>query len=209
MEILVNSANRSGRKEMSKLTLLAAFAFSVGAFSARADILYNFSFTPTSTLYGTEIEAFSFSFTVPAFVTSGESPAFSPVTMTDGVNSATLTGDLAENAAGLSCFTFATAANATLYSDCGTGLNPPNGGSFVADFEGASLPTAVGTYTTEVGDAVFYYGPGGGSTNLDSTYGKVVMTVSSVPEPSSVILTASMLLAVALWTRKKIAHPEM
>jgi hypothetical protein len=52
---------------MRKHTFLAAFLLSVFAASARADLIYSFSFTPTSG----SIESFAFSFDVPTYVTTG------------------------------------------------------------------------------------------------------------------------------------------
>src|SRR5579863_2964845 len=86
-----------------------------GAVSARASaLLYDFTFTPTS---GT-VKAFEFSFVVPSFVTNGQSPAFTPFTITDGTNSATMTQDLFVYNLN-SCFEFVTAVNSSL-GDCTT-----------------------------------------------------------------------------------------
>ncbi len=75
--------------------MCAVLALALFAGSALADETYDFSFTPTTDDVGTLIEAFNLSFTVPTFVTSGQTPSFTPVTMTDGTNSATLTTALA------------------------------------------------------------------------------------------------------------------
>src|SRR5579863_2124405 len=86
------------------------------AVSARAGpLVYDFSFTPTSG----PVEAFEFSFVVPSFVTNGQTPAFTPFTITDGTNSVTMTQDLFVYNIN-SCFEFGTAVNSSL-GDCTTG----------------------------------------------------------------------------------------
>jgi hypothetical protein len=86
----------------------AAFALSLLAFctlagTARADLLYQFSLNASE-----GIEASSFSLTVPTFVTAGESPEFTPFTLTDGTHTWTFVDDLAASSGGLTCFLFGT-----------------------------------------------------------------------------------------------------
>ena len=196
---------------MSKLSLLAVFALSVGAFSARADIFYNynFSFSPASgsTIAGSTIEPFSVSFTVNGLLTSEEPFAFSPVTMTDGVHSVSLVAGLGFNGLDVGCFVLHTSANYDIQQpNCDAAALPPDGGILLVPLlEPPILPTAAGIYTaTSVGTAYFWYGfpPG----NYDITQGPTVLTITAVPEPASVILTASLLTAVALAARKRIAR---
>ena len=188
---------------MFKHAALIAGVLSVCAASSWADELYSFSFTPTQVFAGSEIQAFSFSFIVPTFVTSGQSPAFSPVTMTDGVKSTTLSTDLALNSGGISCFLFGTAVESTLGPSCSTSAVSPNGGYLFSFFSG-SLPTSDGTYSTGAGDATAVFYSGG---SFDETTGTLALTVSSVsstaPEPSPTMLTASILLLAAFAARKR------
>lgn len=164
------------------------------AASARADELYSFSFTNT----GGPIESFSFSFTVPTFVTAGESPSFTPFTITDGTNSVTLTEDLAVAGIGFGDFEFGTSTGSTLESG-GITWSPPDGGAIIFDL--ASLPTADGTYSFEATGGGFYYASG-----EDLLDGTATLTISAVPEPTSVILMSPMLLGLALVARRRIAR---
>jgi hypothetical protein len=124
----VSTTDRSGSNATRNCTLLAMLLLSTFAASARASQIYSFSFTPTSG----PIESFGFSFTVPTFVTTGQSPAFTPITITDGTNSETLSLDFAETPGGYSCFEFGTATDSTLNNGglCGVEWGPPNGGVF-------------------------------------------------------------------------------
>ena len=126
---------------MRKHTFLAVFLLSVFAASARADLIYSFSFTPTSG----SIESFAFSFDVPTYVTTGQSPAFDPFTITDGTHSASITEDLAENITSGSCFVFLTATGASSDSDCDVDVHP-NGAAVLMEASGG-LPTTTGTFT--------------------------------------------------------------
>lgn len=168
---------------MRKLTLLTLpLLLSVFAASARPDYLYTFSFTPTT---GT-IESFGFSFTVPTFVTTGQSPAFTPFTMTDGTRtSAMMTQDFVyyDGTVGLECFEFGTATNAVL-GPCGEASGSPNGGVLTLEaFSG--LPTGTGIYSLPDSSASFNNTspPGVGSQGT----GSLIISNTSVPEPASVV----------------------
>lgn len=193
---------------MRNLTLLTLMILgALFAVSARADEMYTLSFATTSG----QIESFGFSFIVPTFVTTGQSPAFTPFTITDGTNtSAPLSLDLAENlGSGASCFSFATATNATIdpppNGPCNSEWNAPNGGFVQFLFLGNALPTAEGTYTGPGSVAGFYFGP----SSADFSIGTGVLTISapsSVPEPTSVILMSTTLLEVAFVARKRLGR---
>ena len=59
---------------------------------AHADLMYQFDVHETTSL---GFQPFSFSFTVPTFVTAGQSPAFTPFTVTFGTHSYKMINDLA------------------------------------------------------------------------------------------------------------------
>lgn len=182
---------------MRKHHLLAVLLLSVFVASARADQLYTFSFTQT----GGQIESFAVSFTVPTFVTTGQSPSFTPFTLTDGTHSVTLTEDLAVQGAAFGDFEFDTPTDASLAATGGITWNPPAGGAVI--FELSSLPTTDGTYDPAYGGG-FYYGAS--SSDVEDLSGTAQLTISQTPEPSSVILLLTTLLAVALMARKRIAQ---
>jgi hypothetical protein len=68
---------------------LSALLLVTLAGTAHADLLYQFDVTPDSFA-----SPFSFSFTVPTFVTFGQSPAFTPFTVTAGTHSYKMINDL-------------------------------------------------------------------------------------------------------------------
>jgi hypothetical protein len=181
---------------MRKHTFLAVFLLSVFAASARADLLYSFSFTPTEG----PIESFAFSFDVPAFVTTGQSPAFDPFTLTDGTNSASLTEDLAENTTAGNCFVFLTATGASSNSECDIDVH--DNGAAVRMVASGGLPTMTGTFTY---DAAAVLGTG---SEVEGVAGTVDLTITNTPlttpEPSSWILMSTTLLAVAFVARKSM-----
>lgn len=125
---------------MRSYTFLAVFLLSVFAASARADLIYSFSFTPSQG----PIESFAFSFDVPTYVTTGQSPAFDPFTLTDGTNSASLTEDVAENITSGNCFVFLTATDASSNSQCDIDVGPD--GAAVRMLASGGLPTTTGTF---------------------------------------------------------------
>ena len=192
--------DRSRRNMARSHALLAAVLLSALAPTARAGQLYSFSFTPSSA----PMDAFAFSFTAPDFVTTGESLAFTPFTITDGANSAILTMGIAEtNPPGsepVSCFDFLTASNSFFILPCGFGFSD-TGGVPAMDFFNA-LPTADGTYSTTDADAEI----SGGNDIISGTVNLTVSSVSSAPEPSSAILIGPILLAVGYKSRKRIAQ---
>jgi hypothetical protein len=83
-----------------KTFALGALVLCALAGAAHGSVLYQFNVTATG-----GIDPFSFSFTVPSFVTAGQSPAFTPFNVTDGTHTWTMINDLAAIGA-VSCFLF-------------------------------------------------------------------------------------------------------
>jgi len=160
-------------------TAAAAFALSVVAFctlagTARADLLYQFSLNASD-----GIEAASFSFTVPTFVTAGESPAFTPFTLTDGTHTWTFVDDLAGSFGGGGCFNFGTGGTAALFS-CGGSVAVFSTDAAFRLITSSGLPTAPGVYSF-AGVGIFEF-PGG---DLDpSLTGTLDVTGTAVPVPA-------------------------
>jgi hypothetical protein len=105
----------------SKLLLLTLGSASMIQVPLRADEIYTFTFTQT----GGKIESFAFSVTVPTFATSGQTPVFTPFTITDGTISATLAMDLFSNgyigSYSYGCFGFASASEVLSLLPCAAG----------------------------------------------------------------------------------------
>jgi len=170
---------------------------------AQADIFYEFNLN-ASTDPNNPLEAFSFSFTAPTFVGNGATPAFTPFTVTDGTHSWTMTEDSIGTANGINCFEF------------GTGLGGPNSVSLFPctavvfgiggeiGFASSVLPTATGTYGLTPGfGSILLFAGGGDFPGLTGTL--TVSEVSGVPEPTSMLLLASILCAVGWRVRRRAA----
>ncbi len=194
-----NAIDCSSNTAVRKNLILAALLLSLMA-TAQADEMYILDFTPTENVDGLEIDGFSLTFTVPTFVTTGQSPAFPTLSLNDGSNAADLTEDLVLNVSGVSCFDYQTPTNATTNDECGQTWEAPDGGVFEATFASA-LPDTAGTYTG-YGIASFYSGIGG----YNETEGTVQLKVTSVPEPTAPIVLLATLLLVAFVARKRIAR---
>lgn len=178
------------------------------ATSVKGDLLYSFSYDAATG----PLQSFAFSFTAPDFAVNGESPGFTPFTLTDGTNSWTMVSDLIEvGGTGVGCFAFGTASAqlTTIFGPCSFAVGGDGVGAFVLVTDGG-LPSAVGTYAssdftgilnTAVGSTKFF-GPIGGST--DDT-GSMSLTISptSVPEPSTIALLALCFLASSKWLQAK------
>jgi hypothetical protein len=174
--------------------LLPVVAVVVLTGTAHADLMYSFDVNASG-----GFPALTFSFTTPTFVTVGQSPAFSrsPTTVTDGTNSWALVNDLAGQTAtpAFGCFDFFTANDVTADVNCGfSGFDTS---AIVSLFVGGPLPTQVGTYTLS------------GSETFDPGHiflpasGQLVITSTTVPEPSALVLLSSALVAVGLFLLQK------
>jgi len=175
---------------------LVVMALSAMTGSARAaDLLYAFDLT------GDFLTPFSFSFTVPDFVTSGQSPAFSPFTITNGTDSWVMTQDLAASQFGEGCFSFASAGGGV--NNCGWSSGP-NEGSFVVSLPGG-LPTATGTYIFNLGFGDFEapgfsVSPGfAGSVTISSV-------TTATPEPPTITLFGG-IIAIWIFSRRSGRRP--
>jgi hypothetical protein len=179
-------------------TFLLTLAVCIAGGIAHADIEYQFNINATGPM-----DAFSFSFTSPTFVGGGATPAFTPFTVMDDLtpqNSWTMTQDLV--CGNPTLFEFGT-AGADLFSittgafiGCGFGVNPPDGGFSLYI---SALPMATGTYGLG-GQGDFLFAGGFDSSNLTGT-----LTVSDVPEPTSILLLGSILAAVGWRVRRRAA----
>jgi hypothetical protein len=168
---------------------------------AHADLQYQFNVDASGPL-----EAFSFSFTVPTFVGDGDAPVFTPFTVTDGTNSWTMTEDAVATLGGVGCFEFGTGGGNTAFNfgnPCSEEVWARGGANGVLDFNFLGLPTATGTYGIVSGIDMFFVG----DTNelAYPTGALTVSDVSGVPEPTSILLLASILGAVGGRLRKRAA----
>jgi hypothetical protein len=176
-----------------------ALALSTLAFCgmARADFLYDFNISAAG-----GIDAFSFSFTVPAFVGEGQSPAFAPFNITDGTHTWTMINDLTGHTQGVpsGCFMFDNGGTSSLQPPCGVGVfAPPDGALTLALGVGVPLPAATGVYTL-FGSGLFDFAGGTLSTLPSGT-----LDVSSVPEPQSIVLFSLAVAAFGWKLRKRLA----
>jgi hypothetical protein len=174
------------------------FALSILAFCglARASLVYDFHIGAAG-----GIDAFSFSFTVPSFVDEGESPAFTPFTVTDGTHTWTMINDLTGHTAGVpsGCFMFNNGGTSSLQPPCGVGVFAPPDGALTLALDGLPLPTATGVYTLS-GSGLFDFT--GGTLNT-SPVGTLDITGAPVPEPRTSIGLFSIAVAALGWQRRK------
>jgi len=184
------------------------FAFNLGcllvvlATSAQGGVLYEFAFTPTTGA----IQPFTFSFTSGAFV--GDGPlTFPSFPITDGTNTWTMTAGHAVDIGNQYCFVFGTTSNVVL--GCGYNVGFPGSGAVFLEFQGATLPTDYGVYTTMPKQQFFAgaiaIGTSMGGQTSGST-GTAVLTISergtAIPEPSTCALLSIGLIWL-LATRRK------
>lgn len=172
------------------------------ATASQAAELYDFNYVAISG----PIESFSFSFTTATFVTAGTSPAFAPFTVTDGNHTWTMTKDLVNNS-GSGCFTFGTPGSSEFLPCQSFGVARGSfDASWVMNF--TSLPSATGTYVPFFFGGDFGIG-GDNSTSAERinslisdvqtpATGTFTLTITDVPEPSTFLLIAFGLFAVAL-----------
>ena len=137
---------------------------------AHADLLYQFDVHEVGGFGGATvgIQPFSFSFTVPTFVTAGQSPAFTPFTVTFGTHSYKMINDLAGTAFGpTGCFLFGTGGTGVILPGCTISVPTTDGdGTLQLDVPGG-LPTATGMRTLGVSAGFF----GTGVTNVIAGFG--------------------------------------
>ena len=164
-----------------------------------ANVLYSFSYDAVSG----PVQSFSLSFSAPAFVTDGSSPAFTPFASTDGTNSWTMTNDLVAvlDPAGLNrgCFMFGTPFAELAppgFGPCVIGVGGPGDSQAAIDFDtSGGLPSAPGTYAALHFGGIFdtaggfeNIGPLTDGLNNTGTMTLTVTDTSSVPEPSTLPL---------------------
>lgn len=165
---------------------------------ASADIIYDVDFTPDLGIpypfnFGNPIEAFSFSFASPTFVSDSTILSFTPFDITDGVNSVLI--DFGE-AFGFDqgCFIADSSSTVTATGPCsGDFSSAPTAGD--AAFFGlgfsTGLPTTTGLYSAG-GEVLFH----ANAVDNGTTHGNFTVTVSdsaggsAAPEPSSITLLA-------------------
>jgi hypothetical protein len=152
--------------------------------SAVADsILYTFHITPIA-IDG--VDPFTFSFTTPSFLTSGQSITFTPFNITDGITTWTITqGEASQlGSGGPACFEFATASDGII-DPCAAGVgNAPPGAGITTRLADGSLPTATGVYALSF--ATVLVDPGEGSSSTDSTLDVTSIATAPIPEPASI-----------------------
>src|SRR5215468_1775598 len=135
---------------MNRLRLLTVLVVALSALPlvtlvgmAHADLLYQFDVHET-TASPIGFQPFSFSFTVPTFVTDGQSPAFTPFTVTFGTHSYKMINDLAVTSLGTGNFCFDTGGMISINPDCSFDVMPTSkdgDGAFTLETLGG-LPTA-------------------------------------------------------------------
>jgi hypothetical protein len=154
-------------------------------------LFYEFTYTATSG----QIESFDFSFPSSAFITSaGESPTFAPFTIGNGVNSWTFTQDLtgfSPRTTGIICFG---TAGALLSIGCTGSFHPPDGELFISFIDG--LPSTTGTFISNFGGA--FYTDSNHQDTISLGTGTLQLTVSDVPESSTIVLLGTVICAVIL-----------
>ena len=192
---------------MNRLRLLTVLVVALSALSlftlagtAHADLLYQFDVHETTTSVG--FQPFSFSFEVPTFVTDGQSPAFTPFTMTFGTHSYKMINDLAGTAFGpTGCFLFGTGGTGVILPGCGISVPTTDGDGTLRLFVPGGLPTATGLQTLAVSDGFF----GTGVTDVHPVFGGTldITSVTSVPEPASLALLSLGVVAVGWRLRKR------
>jgi hypothetical protein len=176
--------------------------------TAKADLHYQFTYTATSG----PIESFDFSLTPPTFITSTSGPLpFTPFTITDGVNSWTLTQDVTAFSlptTGDICFgTAGTLMTSSQTGGCGASYHPPDGFLEISFING--LPSTRGEFVSNFGGSFYVSEPVEGTSNgqdtLDLGTGSLDLTIrGAVPEPPTIVLLG-MAIGSALALRKRIS----
>jgi hypothetical protein len=185
--------------------------------TAHASVLYTFTYTPNTG----PVQGFSFSFSAPTFITTPGPFPFIPFSYTDGTNTWTMVQSRAGNTgvAGIDCFYFVTAQNATL-GDCTSTIFPPDSGSFVIGLMNG-FPTQTGTYSSTYGfgspylitfDSARYVGFLAVTDDFahDTGVGTLVITDDTVvPEPGTAVLIGAALAGIAsVSTARRLGRPR-
>lgn len=165
--------------------------------TARADIEYSFDVNGAGS-----VKPFSFSFIAPTFVTAGESPAFTPFTVSNNSGFQwTPVLDMAgfNSTSNYNCFEFVTDApgTTTFDSNCEGGfLTGPNAFLITLTASGP-LPAATGlyNYNTEIAPVI------NGAVTV--VFGTATLSITDVPEPASAALVGMVLAAFAWRARKQ------
>jgi PEP-CTERM motif len=183
------------------LWITRTFALSTLAFCglAKGSLIYDFNISASG-----GIDAFSFSFTVPNFVGEGESPAFTPFTITDGTHTWTMMNDLTGLTSGVpvGCFMFDNGGTSSLQPPCGIGVVAPPDGALDLTLDGSlPLPTATGLYSLS-GSGLFDFA-GAQGTLETAPVGTLDITGAPVPEPRSSIGLFGIAVAAVVWKRRK------
>jgi hypothetical protein len=186
---------------VTRILALSALAF---CGMARASLVYNFNIGAAG-----GVQAFSFSFTVPSFVTGSQSPAFAPFTVTDGTHTWTMFNDLTGFTVGgmAACFMFDTGGTSSLQPPCGIGVfAPPDGALAVTLPPFTPFPTATGVYNLS-GGGLFDFAAGSSSLQT-SPVGTLVIT--STPEPrTSISLLCIVFTIFVAKLRKRLASKNL
>jgi hypothetical protein len=182
------------------LVALSALALVTLPGTAHADLLYQFDVHETTTSFG--VQPFSFSFTVPTFVTAGQSPAFTPFTVTAGTHSYKMTNDLAGVIGTVGCFVFST-GGVPISPPCAFTPSATDGDGAISLDTSGGLPTATGLQTLDALSSFGAFGTGAG-VEFPQLGGTLDITsVTSVPEPASAALLSLGIAAVGWKLRKR------
>ena len=169
-------------------------ALSIGLTSASADVLYDFSVSPTE-----GIQPFDLNFNSPSFVGNDQTFSIPSVTITDGTHSWSLVHGGATSNLGFACFGFGTSAVTLFVTGCGSEFNPSSNVAFleVAFVSLPALPTTDGVFTNSATYQADIFGYSGTTRVVDSG-ANVTLTISQVPEPSATLPAMTMILGYAL-----------
>ncbi len=181
---------------------------------ALAAYLYDFTFTPTLG----PVEAVSFEFSSPNFVTSGPL-SIAPFAVIEGAHTQTITqgstGLVDVSGTDIRCFVFGTANAVIGPGGCDIGVNLSTLSLFLA-FNFTPLPASsmngLGTYTTSNDQFLVWGGTDPDFPNGVFGRGNMSLTISQVPEPSSAVLVLSdfaVLLAMCGCARRSVLRNSL
>ena len=173
------------------LAILGAHVF---AAAAQGSLLYSFSVEAAD-----GIQAFSFSFRAPQFLTSGGVPSFDPFDVTDGTHTWTMAlgvlGIVQSDAGTDGCYSFATANGRV--SECAGFLDTVGGAEILLETSG--LPQTTGTFALIRAAGGFSIAPN--NTIFFGSNGILEVTgTAEAPEPCSTVVPG---IALAMAARKR------